>query len=188
MRDISEDNLFYIKLERNNVENLDVDERRAGESGYNRTRQPSSSLTIDDMILNLKNKKLRFEEINNISFATSKPKIHGMNYTSEFKELLNTIKKQQLMDVIKPSEEKQYTHQMLHKELKEIYTTILNILITVVSSIVACWYWTPFKDINLRVLLCLFVGILVLVADVVVYNSFRRYSNKDWSQKEKKME
>ncbi|CAI8499402.1 unnamed protein product [Hanseniaspora opuntiae] len=179
MKDISEDNLFFIKLQGNSSDSLDLDERRAGESGYNRARQPLSSLTIDDIIFNLKNKKLRFDELKDMRYAALKPKVKGMNYTSEFKELLNTIKKQQIMDVIQTPEEKQYTNQMLHKELKEIYTTILNILITVVSSIVACWYWTPFMDINVRVLLCLFMGILVLIADVVVYNSFRRYTNKD---------
>lgn len=178
MRDISEDNLFYIQLQGDNSDSLDFDERRAGKSGYNRARQPSNSLTIDDIILNLKNKKLRFDELKDMNYAASKPKVKGMNYTSEFKELLNTIKKQQIMDVIQTPEEQKYTNQMLHKELKEIYTTILNILITVVSSIVACWYWTPFMDINVRVLLCLFMGILVLIADVVVYNSFRRYTKK----------
>lgn len=179
MRDISEDNLFYIKLQRNNLDSLDLDERRSKELGYNRSRQPSDSLTIDDIILNLKNKKLTFDELKDMSYVASKSKVNGINYTSEFKELLNNLKKQQLMNVIQIPEENQYTNQMLHKEVNEIYTTILNILITVVSSVVACWYWTPFMDINVRVLLCLFMGILVLIADVVVYNSFRRYTSKD---------
>lgn len=171
-QDISENNLFYISFDTN--KNIDIKELEGKDSNYNRARQPANSLTIDDIIVNLKKKKLRFDDLKDINFVGSEPRIDGMNYTDEFKESLNTIKKRQLLKEIYIEEEKSFTPQMLHKELKEIYTTILNILITVVSSIVACWYWTPYMDINLRVLLCLFVGILVLVADVVVYNSFRR--------------
>lgn len=171
-QDISENNLFYISFDTN--KNINIKELEGKDSNYNRARQPTNSLTIDDIIVNLKKKKLRFDDLKDINFVGSEPRIDGMNYTDEFKESLNTIKKRQLLKEIYIEEEKSFTPQMLHKELKEIYTTILNILITVVSSIVACWYWTPYMDINLRVLLCLFVGILVLVADVVVYNSFRR--------------
>ncbi|KKA01844.1 Vacuolar ATPase assembly integral membrane protein HuVPH2 [Hanseniaspora uvarum DSM 2768] len=171
-QDISENNLFYISFDTN--KNINIKELEGKDSNYNRARQPTNSLTIDDIIVNLKKKKLRFDDLKDINFVGSEPRIDGMNYTDEFKESLNTIKKRQLLKEIYIEEEKPFTPQMLHKELKEIYTTILNILITVVSSIVACWYWTPYMDINLRVLLCLFVGILVLVADVVVYNSFRR--------------
>jgi hypothetical protein len=171
-QDISENNLFYISFDTN--KNIDIKELEGTDSNYNRARQPTNSLTIHDIIVNLKKKKLRFDDLKDINFVGSEPRIDGMNYTDEFKESLNTIKKRQLLKEIYIEEEKSFTPQMLHKELKEIYTTILNILITVVSSIVACWYWTPYMDINLRVLLCLFVGILVLVADVVVYNSFRR--------------
>lgn len=171
-QDISENNLFYISFDTN--KNINIKELEGKDSNYNRARQPTNSLTIHDIIVNLKKKKLRFDDLKDINFVGSEPRIDGMNYTDEFKESLNTIKKRQLLKEIYIEEEKPFTPQMLHKELKEIYTTILNILITVVSSIVACWYWTPYMDINLRVLLCLFVGILVLVADVVVYNSFRR--------------
>lgn len=171
-QDISENNLFYISFDKN--KSINIKELEGKDSNYNRARQPTNSLTIHDIIVNLKKKKLRVDDLKDINFVGSEPRIDGMNYTDEFKESLNTIKKRQLLKEIYIEEEKSFTPQMLHKELKEIYTTILNILITVVSSIVACWYWTPYMDINLRVLLCLFVGILVLVADVVVYNSFRR--------------
>ena len=171
-QDISENNLFYISFDKN--KSINIKELEGKDSNYNRARQPTNSLTIHDIIVNLKKKKLRVDDLKDINFVGSEPRIDGINYTDEFKESLNTIKKRQLLKEIYIEEEKSFTPQMLHKELKEIYTTILNILITVVSSIVACWYWTPYMDINLRVLLCLFVGILVLVADVVVYNSFRR--------------
>lgn len=59
-----------------------------------------------------------------------------------------------------------------HKEVRSHITTIFNIFISVVSVVYAVWYWTSssvrMKD-SYRVLLCLFAGILILVAEVVVY-------------------
>ena len=171
-KDISEDNVFYMKLVTNRE--FDIQKLKSGDEKYNRERQPSNTVTIEDLITSLKTKKLRLKDIEDVHFVETKPKTNGMNYTEEFKESLSNIKKRQLLKEIYVEEDKPYTPQMLHKELKEVYTTIFNILITVVSSVVACWYWTPFMDINLRVLLALFVGMLVLVADVVVYNSFKK--------------
>lgn len=61
------------------------------------------------------------------------------------------------------------------KELKNQVTTIVNVLISVGSVVYAVWYWTDssmkMKD-SWRVLLCLFSGVLVLVAEVVVYMGY----------------
>jgi hypothetical protein len=61
------------------------------------------------------------------------------------------------------------------KEAKSHLTTIFNIIISVGSVVYAIWYWTE-TSWNLasswRVLLCLFFGLLVLVAEVVVYMSY----------------
>jgi hypothetical protein len=61
------------------------------------------------------------------------------------------------------------------KELKSHITTIFNIIISVCSVVYAIWYWTEsswgLKD-SWRVLLCLFFGVLVLVAEVVVYMGY----------------
>lgn len=58
------------------------------------------------------------------------------------------------------------------KETKSHITTIFNIFISVLSVVYAIWYWTDtswkIRD-SYRVLLCLFFGILILVAEVVVY-------------------
>ncbi|CUM63320.1 uncharacterized protein PRCAT00000891001 [Priceomyces carsonii] len=62
-----------------------------------------------------------------------------------------------------------------HKELKSQLTTIVNIFISVGSVVYAIWYWTETSwrlEIGLRVLLCLFFGLLILVAEVVVYMGY----------------
>lgn len=61
------------------------------------------------------------------------------------------------------------------KELKHQLTTIVNILISVASVAYALWYWTGSSmHINnaYRVLICLFFSLLVLVAEVVVFNGY----------------
>lgn len=64
------------------------------------------------------------------------------------------------------------TPAQFHKELKNQLTTIVNILISVASVAYAVWYWTGsswgLQD-SYRVLVSLFFGLLVLVAEVVVY-------------------
>lgn len=60
----------------------------------------------------------------------------------------------------------------MQKEIKSHITTIFNVLVSVGSVVYAIWYWTETSwKINdaYRVLLCLFFGLLILVAEVVVY-------------------
>lgn len=69
-------------------------------------------------------------------------------------------------------DEEPYNPAQAHKEVKSHITTMFNILISVASVVYAIWYWTNtswrLRD-SYRVLLCLFFGILILVAEVVVY-------------------
>jgi len=61
------------------------------------------------------------------------------------------------------------------KEAKSHLTTIFNIIISVGSVVYAIWYWTETSwklAPSWRVLLCLFFGLLVLIAEVVVYMSY----------------
>lgn len=64
-----------------------------------------------------------------------------------------------------------------HKETKTHITTMFNIFISVASVVYAIWYWTDtswgIRD-SYRVLLCLFFGIIILVAEVVVYMGYLR--------------
>ncbi|VEU21769.1 DEKNAAC102505 [Brettanomyces naardenensis] len=61
------------------------------------------------------------------------------------------------------------------KEVKSQLTTVVNILVTVFSVVYAIWYWTGSSTnmaIHYRVLWCLFFGILVLIAEVVVFGGY----------------
>ena len=72
-------------------------------------------------------------------------------------------------------DEHDLTPQQVAKELKNQLTTIVNIVISVVSVAYAMWYWTETSwglPISYRVLLSIFFGILVLVAEVVVYMGY----------------
>lgn len=80
-----------------------------------------------------------------------------------------------------------------HKELKNQLTTIVNVFISVGSVSYAVWYWTAsswgLRD-SYRVLLTVFFGLLVLVAEVVVYmgylNKIEEARAREYSKKEVK--
>ncbi|CAH2352428.1 vacuolar ATPase assembly integral membrane protein Vph2p [[Candida] railenensis] len=67
------------------------------------------------------------------------------------------------------------TPAQMHKEVRSHITTIFNIFISVASVVYAIWYWTGssmrIKD-SYRILLCIFFGLLILVAEVVVYMGY----------------
>ncbi|AJS45957.1 Vph2p [Saccharomyces cerevisiae YJM1341] len=116
-----------------------------------------------------------------------KPKaVRGSHYSEDFKKNLEFLKYQEqeleYQSMVKRSksvfslqEEDELTPSQIHKQIKEQVTTVFNVLVSVISVVVAIWYWTGSSTnfpIHVRLLLCLFFGILVLVADVVVYNSY----------------
>lgn len=63
------------------------------------------------------------------------------------------------------------------REVRSHITTIFNILLSVLSVSYGIWYWTDtswrIRD-SYRVLLCLFFGGLVLVAEIVMYIGYLR--------------
>lgn len=188
MKDIATENLFFISFKENNNASSETVNYEDGQ--LNTTRKPENSLTIDSFIRNVKNQNIDLQKIKNINFLECLPKPHGLNYSEDFKEELKSIKKKQILkdiynkNVDNGEEEKQQSMQEIHKEIKEQLTTIVNIFLTVISCIVACWYWTPFMNISYRLILCIFVGLLVLIADVVVYNSFQRNIKTSKSKKQ----
>lgn len=116
-----------------------------------------------------------------------KPKaVRGLHYSEDFKKKLEFLKYQEqeleYQSMVKRSksvfslqEEDELTPSQINKQIKEQVTTVFNVLVSVISVVVAIWYWTGSSTnfpIHVRLLLCLFFGILVLVADVVVYNSY----------------
>lgn len=137
-----------------------------------------------------------------------KPKpVPGSNYTPEFKKQLDILDLQQqerdYQELIKKSRltnlfgttigDDAVTPAQMSKEVREQVTTVFNVLVSVVSVVFAIWYWTGSSTrlaLHYRVIICLFFGILVLVAEVVVYNSYlRKISDakvKERSKKEKK--
>ena len=114
-----------------------------------------------------------------------KPKnVRGSHYSEDFKKNLEFLKYQQqeyeYQTIVKRNkpiyslrDEDELTPSQINKQIKEQVTTVFNVLVSVVSVVVAIWYWTGTSTnfpVHVRLLLCLFFGILVLVADVVVYN------------------
>ena len=72
-------------------------------------------------------------------------------------------------------QEKVPSMAQVNKEVKEQVTAVLNVLLTVFGTVYAIWYVTRTGwDPHIRVLLCLFGGILVLVADAAMYNVYYR--------------
>lgn len=100
----------------------------------------------------------------------------------EYQDLINRGKYKLDEDYVSPSE--------FAKEVKNQITTIVNILVSVVSVVYAIWYWTDNYQFNAgyRVLLCLFFGILVLVAEVVVFNAYIRKIDEARVKESKKKE
>ena len=116
-----------------------------------------------------------------------KPKaVRGSHYSEDFKKKLEFLKYQEqeleYQSMVKRSksvfslqEDDELTPSQINKQIKEQVTTVFNVLVSVISVVVAIWYWTGSSTnftVHVRLLFCLFFGILVLVADVVVYNSY----------------
>ncbi|SGZ54950.1 CIC11C00000000890 [Sungouiella intermedia] len=90
-------------------------------------------------------------------------------------EYRNLVKPKQEYTTLYEVDDDNFSPSQAHKETKSHITTIFNIFISVASVVYAIWYWTDsswkIKD-SYRVLLCLFFGLLILVAEVVVYMSY----------------
>ncbi|CAG90444.2 DEHA2G09834p [Debaryomyces hansenii CBS767] len=106
-------------------------------------------------------------------FIKSMEQLRLKNKEEEYQRLIRP--KQEFNTLYDNGSEEIITPAQAHKELKSQLTTIVNILISVGSVVYAIWYWTDssmkLQD-GYRILLCLFFGILVLVAEVVVYMSY----------------
>lgn len=141
-----------------------------------------------------------------IEFKFKAKHIPGSQYSPEFKkdlkrlglqqrenEYQELIKKSQLGDRSFGGKSDDPTPAQMAKEIREQMTTVFNVLVSVVSVVFAIWYWSGSSTrlpLHYRVILCLFFGILILVAEVVVYNSYLRKINdaklKERSKKERK--
>lgn len=92
---------------------------------------------------------------------------------SEYKKLINPAPEHTTL--YDTTNQEYVSPAQAHKELKNQLTTIVNVFISVGSVSYAVWYWTAsswgLRD-SYRVLLTVFFGLLVLVAEVVVYMGY----------------
>lgn len=121
-----------------------------------------------------------------INKSVETPQKKSPEFLKSMEKLRLRAKEEEYQRLINPSlqtdtlyeqkfDDKQLTPAQAHKELKSQLTTIVNVLISVGSVVYAIWYWTDsswkLQD-SYRILLCLFFGLLVLVAEVVVYMGY----------------
>ena len=108
-------------------------------------------------------------------FKEQLDKLRLVEQENDYQRLVNREKETNSLVHVKEGDELDLSPAQINKQIKEQVTTIFNILLSVLSVIFAIWYWTGTSmrvEIQYRILLCLFFGILVLVAEVVVYNSY----------------
>lgn len=126
-------------------------------------------------------------------FRKQLDKLRLIQQENEYQRLVNKEKEHSDLVHVKEGDELELSPAQINKQIKEQVTTIFNILLSVVSVVFAIWYWTGTSmriEVQYRILLCLFFGILVLVAEVVVYNSYLNKidaaKQKERKKKEKK--
>lgn len=112
---------------------------------------------------------------------------------NEYKSLITPKPEFNSLYEDKLTDDDEKTPAQLTKEVKSHLTTIINVLISVASVSYAIWYWTETSwklPTSYRVLMSLFFGFLVLVAEVVVYlgylNKIEDARHRERSKKEVK--
>lgn len=140
------------------------------------------------------------ELVSPVRFNFPEKHVAGSNYTPEFRKQLETLRlqmeeknyqtmlKRNGVTLSSNSTDGEISLAQINRELKEQITTIFNILVSVVSVIWAIWYWSSSLAPQWRILLCLFFGILILIADVVVYSSYLRKIDEAKDKERKKKE
>lgn len=142
---------------------------------FYKTCQPTSTLL--ELLRETKiiiNKSAEAPQKKSPEFLKSMEKLRLRAKEEEYQRLINpSLQANTLYE--QKFDEQELTPAQAHKELKSQLTTIVNVLISVGSVVYAIWYWTDsswkLQD-SYRILLCLFFGLLVLVAEVVVYMGY----------------
>ncbi|CEP60950.1 Vph2p LALA0_S02e03356g [Lachancea lanzarotensis] len=120
-----------------------------------------------------------------LKFSFKSRPVRGSEYSETFKNHLDRLRheldEKEYQEMVRRDgltashDEENLTPAQMNKQVKEQITTVFNILLSVVSVVFAAWYWSGSSSgmqPQNRIFLCLFSGILVLVAEVVVYNSY----------------
>lgn len=135
--------------------------------------------------------------LKNVEFKFKDKYVPTSNYSSEFKEHLHQLRlkldENEYQDMLKKKDDislktkikmgisndndngEWISPAQINKQIKEQTTTIFNILVSVASVVYAIWYWTNssgYFALEMRIFLCLFFGLLILVAEIVVYNGY----------------
>lgn len=142
---------------------------------YNRCKPTATLLQLMKTTkITLENKNVVEPQPKSKEFLKSMEHLRLMAMEQEYQRLVNPKPAMGTLYEDKLDEEP-YNPARAHKEVKSHITTMFNILISVASVVYAIWYWTnsswKLRD-SYRVLLCLFFGILILVAEVVVYMAY----------------
>ncbi|CCK68296.1 Vph2p KNAG_0A06370 [Huiozyma naganishii CBS 8797] len=123
---------------------------------------------------------------------TAKPKpAPGSSYSPEFKQHLDALRskldEQEYQKMVGNDHrdsngalgynetDEWISPAQMSKQIREQVTTVFNVLVSVASVVFAIWYWSKSSKrfpTHIRILLCLFFGLLVLIAEVVVYNGY----------------
>ncbi|AET38193.1 Vph2p Ecym_2467 [Eremothecium cymbalariae DBVPG len=109
----------------------------------------------------------------------------GGRYTEEFRRQLEELRvleqEREYWRLIGKDEEDYNKGRdsllQINKQIKEQIAAVFNILLTVFGVTYGVWYVSGTSvvlDLHVRVLLCLFAGIVVLIADVAMYNMYGR--------------
>lgn len=136
------------------------------------------------------------ELFNGSKLKLPKKAIPGNNYTPRFRRQLEELRiqaqemeYQEILKVKKCSNNETIIRQaslytepapsigQISREIREQTTTVINILVTIFGVVYSVWYLTGFSTyfpLHLRVLTCLTSGVVVLIADVVMYNIYHR--------------
>jgi hypothetical protein len=122
------------------------------------------------------------------------------SYSAEFQRLLDELKykleEQEYQEIIHrgkvKNDEEYMTPSEVWRQVNSYITNIINVLVTVAAVAWAIWVWTSYNPavfkLQYRVLLCFFGGLLALIADVVVLNSFFRKLDEAKQKESKKKE
>lgn len=163
---------------------------------YNLYWRNSNEVTLKELMTPLVfrfNEKHKPGENYTKEFRKQLDKLRLIQQENEYQRLVNKEKEHSDLVHVKEGDELELSPAQINKQIKEQVTTIFNILLSVVSVVFAIWYWTGTSmriEVQYRILLCLFFGILVLVAEVVVYNSYLNKidaaKQKERKKKEKK--
>ncbi|SCU92377.1 LAFA_0F09956g1_1 [Lachancea sp. 'fantastica'] len=177
--------MFEIKLNDKLVEIL---EPMGPESPEIQRFLEARSIPVKNLLA-LKKEKVGHMQISQVlhplEFSFKSRPTRGSGYSEKFKKHLDRLRleidEKEYQEMVRRDgltashDEENLTPAQMNKQVKEQITTVFNILVSVVSVVFAAWYWSGSSSgmqPHNRIFLCLFSGILVLVAEVVVYNSY----------------